>query len=64
MHTANKDIRLEILGAGLKFWQVAHELGISSSALSVRLRQELDGKEKARIRTIIQRLKKEGGNRG
>lgn len=63
MHTKNNDIRLEILGAGLKFWQVAHELGISSSTFSVRLRRELSGKEKARIRTIIQRLK-EGKNYG
>ncbi len=63
MQSANNDIRLEILGAGLKYWQVAHELGISNSTFSVRLRRELSDKEKATIRTIIQRLK-EGENCG
>lgn len=59
MQTANNEIRLEILGAGLKFWQVAHELGISNSTFSVRLRTELADTEKATIRTIIQKLKVE-----
>ena len=63
MYIANKDIRLEILGAGLKFWQIARELGVSSSVFSVRLRKELDEKEIARIHVIIQRLK-EGENCG
>lgn len=63
LNKANKDIKLEILGAGLKFWQVAHELGISNSTFSVRLRRELGDKEKTTIRTIIQRLK-DGDNCG
>lgn len=56
----NRDVRLEILGAGLKYWQIADALGISNSALSVKLRKELPDEEKEKIRSAIAALKESG----
>lgn len=55
----NNDIRCEILGAGLRFWQVAEEMGISNSTLSVKLRKELTPENKETIRRVIKTLKQE-----
>lgn len=52
----NLQIRHEILGAGLRFWQVAEALGISSSTLSVRLRKPLSDEEQLKIREVIKTL--------
>lgn len=53
----NSDIRLEVVGAGLKFWQIADGLGITDSYFSKKLRKELSDQEKEKIRTIIANLK-------
>lgn len=53
----NRDVRLEILGAGLRYWQVADALGISNSTLSVKLRKELTDEEKEKLRSVIAELR-------
>lgn len=53
----NNDIRNEILGAGLKLWQIADALGIRDSEFSRKLRQELPEETKDKIRAIIKDLK-------
>ncbi len=58
----NADIRLEVAGAGLKLWQIAEGLNTCDSTLSRKLRRELPIEEKARIRSIIERLKAQQGN--
>ncbi len=58
----NADIRLEVAGAGLKLWQIAEGLNTCDSTLSRKLRRELPIEEKARIRSIIKRLKAQQGN--
>lgn len=54
---ANNDIRNEILGAGLKLWQIAEALGIRDSEFSRKLRLELPEETKDKIRSIIKDLK-------
>jgi len=53
---ANSEIKREIMGAGLRLWQVASELGFTDSWFSRKLRQELTDGEKAEIRAIISKL--------
>ena len=55
----NQDIRAEITGAGLRFWQVADALGINDGNFSRKLRHELPDTDKERIRGIIAELVKE-----
>lgn len=57
----NQDIRDEVKDAGLKLWQIAEELRIADYNLSRKLRHELTGEEKTRIRGIIERLREENG---
>ena len=61
MSNKNTEIRREILGAGLRFWQVAAKLGISDDAFSKKLRFELNDEEKNQIREIIKELQIEEG---
>ena len=59
----NQDIRNEVLGSGMKLWQVAQELGITDSSFSRKLRKELSDSEKAKVRAIIAKNgKTEGQN--
>lgn len=52
----NKDIREAIEAAGVRYWQVANELGIADSTFSRKLRRELHADEKEKIFSIIERL--------
>lgn len=54
---ANKGIRNEIAGAGLKMWQIAQRLGISESTFTRLMRTEMTDKKKAEIKAIIEELK-------
>lgn len=54
----NMDIRTEIYSAGIRFWQVAQEIGISAEHFSRKLRHELPEDEKEKIRSIIKKLVK------
>lgn len=57
----NQDIRTEIKSAGLFFWQIADALGMNDGNFSRKLRHELPGEEKRRIREAIKALR-EGGD--
>lgn len=57
---ANRDIRLEAAGVGVKLWQIADRMGILDASLSRKLRYELPDREKEKIRTIIAELAQEG----
>lgn len=56
---ANKNIRNKILINGLKYWEVAHAIGISPSTFTVWLRTELDAEKKAVVLASIEKLKGE-----
>lgn len=56
----NQDIRCEILGNGLKLWQIAEALGITDGTFSRKLRKELPEETKAQIRGIIADLTRKG----
>lgn len=53
---SNMDIRSAIERAGIRYWQVADELGIADSTFSRKLRKELPTEEKTHIFSIIERL--------
>jgi len=56
---ANADIKQEAKQAEVKLWEIAERIGISDSALSRKLRWELIGAEKEKIRGIISELQKQ-----
>lgn len=55
-NTRNKDIREAAKAAGVCYWQIAEEIGISDCYMSVKLRRELPDKEKERIFAAIEKL--------
>lgn len=57
----NIKIRRQIADAGLRHWQVADFIGISSYTLSVWLRHELTGERLARVETAVAQLSREAG---
>ena len=58
----NTEIRKKILQLGLKYWQIADAMGISSYTLSVWLRHELTGSRLERVRSAIEDLQKGGAD--
>ena len=59
---ANKDIKLQAAGAGVRLWQIADAIGITDSSFSRKLRRELSVEEKKRYSEIIRELAiKSGG---
>lgn len=57
MSKANAEIRAEVKSAGLFWWQIAEDMGIQCSALSVLLRHELSDERKDDIREAIRHIK-------
>ena len=53
MKHANQDIRDLIEKAGVRHWEVAAAIGISSWMFSVRLRNELSENQKEEIRAAV-----------
>lgn len=53
---ANEIIRETATRAGVKLYQIAHELGINDGNFSRKLRYELSEDEKRKILDIISRL--------
>lgn len=53
---ANQDIRDQISKNRLLYWEVAEEVGISPSSLSVWLRKPLNEEQKVRMKNAINRL--------
>jgi len=56
---ANQDIRIAIIQANLKYYEIAHKLGIFEQNFSKKLRYELSKEEKEKLLKIIEELKKE-----
>lgn len=52
----NKDVRELALKHNIKLWQIAHELGMSDSYFSKKLRFELKKSDKEKIKRIIVKL--------
>ena len=52
----NQDIRKAISGAGLKYWQVAHAIGVNDGNFSRMLRKELPDNVKEKILNAIKEL--------
>ena len=59
MKEQNSDIRRAIETAGVKKYQVAHEIGVSDGWFSKLLRYELPAEKKAEIMKAIERVKRE-----
>ena len=59
---ANLDIRDEVKAAGLRLWQIAERYGCNDGNFSRKLRRELSDEDKARVRNIINELRKEAKN--
>lgn len=53
---ANPEIRKAAQEAGVYFWRIADELGISDARFSVRMRHELPEAEKLRVLAAIEKL--------
>lgn len=51
----NREIREAIAGAGLLYWQVAEQIGITDGNFSRLLRHELTGEKKLRVMAAIER---------
>ena len=58
MKQANENIRNEIQKSGLTYWQVAEEVGIASTTLSVWLRTPLNSSRLSRVNNALKELKK------
>ena len=55
----NKNIRKTVKEYGLKYWQLAKEIGISASTLCVWMRDELEGERLEQVEKAIEKLKQE-----
>lgn len=55
----NKGVRKSIEQSGLKYWEVAHEIGITDATFSRWLRLPLEGEKKARVVSAISELQKQ-----
>lgn len=60
----NQSIRNEAKKRGVKFWQIADELGISEATITRKLRHELSNAERERFLAAINRVvqQKAGGS--
>jgi len=57
---ANTEIRFQAFEAGLKHWQIAAELGVTSETFSKWLRTELPPEKKLTIMEAINKLVRMG----
>ena len=53
---ANKDIRVKCLENGIRFWQIALQLGVSPETITRRLRTELSSEEKEEFNQAIEQI--------
>jgi lambda repressor-like predicted transcriptional regulator len=52
----NKDIRVKCLENGIRFWQIARQLGVSPETITRRLRTELPAEEKEVIYRAMEQI--------
>lgn len=57
---SNTEIRVAMVGAGLKHYQVAEAMGIADETFSRWLRHELPEDKQKQILAVIDQMKKEG----
>jgi hypothetical protein len=57
----NNDIREYARGKAVPLWMVGARLGITDTALSKKLRIEMNAEEKAEIRAIVDEIAENGG---
>lgn len=57
----NIEIRKAIVGARLRYYEVAEAIGISPYTLSVWLRTELSGERLERVQAAIKKLSEKAG---
>lgn len=62
MKEANKGIRAEIDQAGLKYWQIAEQIGIHSTTFTVWLRTPLEEEKEQQIRNAMNELTTKAAN--
>lgn len=55
----NKDIRIYAMEHGVKLWELAKQMGISSETMSRRLRRELSTEEKEQMMQAIREVNHE-----
>ena len=60
MDRKNKEIRIEMIKANIKQYELADYMGIAEQNFSRKLRYELTAKEKARVLKAIKELEKGG----
>lgn len=60
MSIANEEIRKTVARTGLRYWQVAAEVGVNRATLCEWLRFPLTGDRLARVEAAIEKLTKEG----
>lgn len=53
---ANKDIRIRCLENGIRFWQIALQLGVSPETITRKLRTELPEEEKEVIYRAMEQI--------
>lgn len=53
---ANKDIRIRCLENGIRFWQIALQLGVSPETITRKLRTELPEEEKEAIYRAMEQI--------
>ena len=61
MDKSNKELRNAITRSGLKYWEIAKEIGISASTFSVWLRFEIDDTKRKAIEVAIKNLEAKRG---
>ena len=59
LNLANKDIRIKCLESGIRFWQIALQLGVSPETITRRLRVELPADEKEVIIRAMEQIMQE-----
>lgn len=55
----NQDMRNAARKAGIPFWKIADELGISEASMTRKMRRELPDAEKQRVLQIIEQIRKQ-----
>lgn len=57
MEKANTEVRRKIERNGLRYWQIASELGVTAGTLTAWMREPLTTERKRRVESAIKTLK-------
>lgn len=53
---ANRDIRIACMEQGIKFWQIALQLGISAETFTRRMRTEMNEDEQKKVYRAMEQI--------